>query len=290
MITWWSLSLFISLGSCVFLNLNKKHKLEGLRARAWSTMIAYIILSPALFLVPFPKDPAFYLCAFLGGTLMSFVGEIYFNLSAKYGGPVVSLARPLSIIFAFFVWAFIEPFETLEMLSRPIVLIGVLASFTLAIWGQVRMVKDNVNVKQALKFLTAAAFLGGLTAPVVKYGMSFTWELSHIFLWSFFFHLAGSTMCFCRHAFKRNSQPLYTREFMKFGLTLGPYHASFGPMFAFALFLAPNPAFVGLISMLSTVWLMLYYAARKDEAHIRPRSVTMLLSAAVILIVSTKSL
>lgn len=290
MITWWSLALFISLGSCVFLNLNKKHQLEGLRARGWSTLIAFLILSPSLFLVEFPKEPAFYLCAFIGGTLMSFVGEIYFNLSAKYGGPVVSLARPISIIFAFFVWTAIAPSETIEMLSRPVVLLGVLASFALAIWGQIRMVKDNVNVKRALKFLIAAAFLGGLTAPVVKYGMSFTWEFSHVFLWSFFFHLSGSVMCFCRHALKRNNQPMYSKEFMRFGITLGPYHASFGPMFSYALLLAPNPAFVGLLGMLSTVWLMLYYKVRGQDSHVRPRSVAMLLSAAVILIVATKGL
>lgn len=290
MMTWWGLALVISFGTCVFFNLNKTFQLDGLRARGWSTGCAALILTPCLFVFDWPDSPVFYVCAFAAALLMSYAGEITFNLSAKYGGPLVSLSKPLAILCAFFIWAAIEFSETIVMLSDPLRVLGISLAFVLAFWSQLRLIKDNVNIKQAMKYLIVAALISGMVSPIVKYGMSYTVEVQQVLIWIFFFHGLGSILCFTRHALKRNNEPVYSKGFVKFGLTLGPFHVVIGAMFAWAVHLSPNPAFVSLITLLSTVWLMLYYALRGQEAHVKPKSVAMLLTAAVVLVLSTKGI
>ena len=290
MVTWWTLALAISFASCIFLNLNKKFQLDGLRARGWSTFFAASYLSPILFFIYLPTDPAFYLCAFIAGCMMSFVGEIYFNLGARYGGPVASLSRPFGIICSFIVWAAYDWQNTLIMLSDPIVGFGILAAFTLAMWGQMRLVKDNKSIKTAIKALVAAALIGGLVSPITKFGMEFTITPQQALVWTFFFHVSGSAMCFLRHCLRNTDDPIVTKKHLHFGYMIGLYNALFGPMYAYAVLLAPNPSFIGLVVMLTTVWLMIYYKLRGQDALVRPKAVAMLLTAVTVLVFTTRGL
>lgn len=288
--TWWVLAIIVSFANCIPLDINKKLKMDGIRGRGWTSFFAFSFLTPIVWFIDFPTSPQFYVSALIAGILMSFIGVSILNLSREHGGPLTSLTRPIQILSSFFIWAAIEPFETIQMLSNIYVIAGIALAFVCAGLGQWYMVKGRVELHGALKTLLIVGFIAGFMSPLTKYGMSFTSEFAQAYVWGWCVHLTSFPMCFIRHCTRSGERPsLFESHVLKGGLIIGTIKVLIGPLIVTAYHLSPNPAFATLIFMLATVWLMIFYKIKKQETHINIKTAFLMILSAVIIIGTTNA-
>lgn len=288
--TWWILAVIVSFANCVPLDINKKLKMDGVRGRAWTSITAFVLLCPVMFFVTLPTDPVFYLAAFVAGILMSFIGISILNLSREHGGPLTSLTRPIQILSSFFIWAAIEPLETREMFSHPLVIAGIAVAFLCAALGQWFMVRGRVELRGTLKILIATGFLAGFMSPLTKYGMTFTSEFSQAYVWSWCVHMISAPMCYLRYRLRSGEKASFFEPFViKGGMIIGGIKFLIGPLIITAYHLSPNPAFATLIFMLATVWLMIFYRIKNQQTHINIKTAFLMILSAVIVIATTNA-
>ena len=288
--SWWLLALFVSFANCIPLEINKKLKMDGIRGRGWTSFVAFTFLSPIVYFIEFPTDTQFYIAAGVAGVLMSFIGVSILNLSREHGGPLTSLTRPIQILASFFIWAAIEPEETVAMLSNGYVIAGIALAFVCAALGQWYMVKGRVELRGALKTLLIVGFIAGFMSPLTKYGMSFTTEFQQAYVWGWCVHLTSFPMCFVRHMTRGQDRPsLFESHVLKGGLIIGTIKVLVGPLIVTAYHLSPNPAFATLIFMLATVWLMIFYRIKKQQTHINIKTAFLMILSAVIIIATTNA-
>ncbi|GEM_PF-1398942 len=288
--TWWLLAIIVSFANCVPLDINKKLKMDGIRGRGWTSFFAFSFLTPIVWFIEFPTAPEFYAAALVAGILMSFIGVSILNLSREHGGPLTSLTRPIQILSSFFIWAAIEPFETLEMLSNAYVIAGIAFAFICAGLGQWYMVKGRVELHGALKTLLIVGFIAGFMSPLTKFGMGFTDQFAQAYVWGWCVHLTSFPMCFLRHQFRSGPRPsLFESHVLKGGLIIGTIKVLIGPLIVTAYHLSPNPAFATLIFMLATVWLMIFYKIKKQETHINIKTAFLMILSAIIIIATTNA-
>ncbi|MGM0422868.1 MAG: hypothetical protein ACQEQL_07215, partial [Pseudomonadota bacterium] len=199
MITWWVIALGTSFLNAVWFDLNKKFQIDSICGWAWISCFSALLFSPSLFFVEIPTDPLFFVSLIVVGALMSYGGVLLFDLSARYGGPVASLGRPLQILFSFIIWCLIDWQHTVELFSRIEVLLGVIIAFLLAAWGKFRLVKDIFNIKAAAGALVLVGLISGMQGPVTKLGMMFTWELEQALVWACLSHVAVFVITISRY-------------------------------------------------------------------------------------------
>ncbi|TVQ84212.1 MAG: hypothetical protein EA357_03890 [Micavibrio sp.] len=287
---WWIYALYVSFGNAIRSNLNSHYKADGVRARLWSSFVGAVLLSPALFLAQWPSNIEFYLSLAVVCGLSSMLSVKLLDLSARYGGPVATLSRPFHVFFSFFLWGVIVFDETIEMMSDPFVAVGVIAAFLLASAAQFSMYKNGLDIKQALRELIIVAAGGAVMAVVVKYGMLFTDHFMQILLWVCLTQSGVFVLSCIRARLRYPVAEICDRHIMKAGTVMGVMNAAVIPVLILSLKLTPNPAFTSMIFMLATVWLMVYYKIRGQDARVKPVQIAMLLFAAVLLIASTNKI
>tara|TARA_R110002124_G_scaffold10469_2_gene52225 strand:- start:50 stop:925 length:876 start_codon:yes stop_codon:yes gene_type:complete len=289
-IPWWGFALYVSAGNAIRSNLNSHYKADGVRVRLWSSLVSAVILSPFLFIARWPENIEFYISLALGCFLVSTLSIKLLDLSAKYGGPVATLSRPFHVFFSFTLWGLVAFDETVQIMSDPKVLTGVMIAFLLATASQFSLYRNGVDLKHALKELLFVAVCGAIMSVVIKYGMIFTEGYEQALLWGCLTQTGVCVISAIRSKLRHSVKEIADRHIMKAGLVMGIMNAAVVPAVILSLRETPNPAFTSIIFMLSTVWLMIYYKFRGLDARVRPMQIAFLLLSAVILIAATHKL
>jgi len=290
MIPWWGFALYVSFGNALRSNVNHHYKIDGVRARLWSSLFSFIILSPALFFAKWPQSVEFYLSLAVGCVLVSTLSIKLLDVSARYGGPVATLSRPFHVILSFIFWGMVAWDDTLALLSDKWVLIGVATSFLMATGAQFWMSRNQADIKSALKELLQVAVMGAFMSVVIKYGMIFTNGIWEVMLWVCLTQAGVACIAFTRSLIRHPASEIPLKRLVSAGFVMGMMNAAVVPAMAMSLRGTPNPAFTSMIFMLSTVWLMIYYKIKGQNARVKVWPVVILLLAAIILIVSTSKL
>jgi hypothetical protein len=272
---WWVIALYVSFGTALSTNLNNKFQLDGLRLKVILASVSGISLLPTFLFIPVPQEPFFYLSMICAAVLLSINETKVLDMSAEYGGPFATLARPLIIILTFVIWAVIAYEDTRILLSANYVLPGVLVSFVLVAVGNILIVRHSVFATTGLKSLLHIAVLGALIAILIKLGMVYRDTLYQVFLWTCMLNILIGVSAFIRWWFKSNKQPI-TKDYIKYGSLMGILNTLIAPATTAAVALAPNPAFASGVFMLSTIWLSIYYKIIGQNAHMSFTSAIMI--------------
>jgi len=202
---WWVIALYVSFGMALSANLNNKFQLDGLRLKVILASVSGVSLLPTFFFIPIPHEPFFYLSMVCCAILLSINETRVLDMSAQYGGPFATLARPLIIILTFIIWAFIAFDETLTMIDNSYVLFGVLASFVLVIIGSLSIARYSEFAKKGLRPLLEIAILGALIAILIKLGMEYRDTLYQVFLWTCMLNILIGISAFIRWRLKKDN-------------------------------------------------------------------------------------
>jgi len=255
---WWLIALYVSFGMALSTNLNNKYQLDGLRLKVVIAAVSGISLLPSFLFVSLPQEPFFYLSMVCAAVLLSINETKVLNMSAEYGGPFATLARPLIIILTFLIWAGIAFNDTMALLRNPIVSFGIAVSLICVVFGNVLIARYSVLAKQGLKMLFQIAILGALIAILIKLGMMYRETIYQVFLWTCMLNILIAVSAFIRWSCMRDRQAI-TKNYFKYGALMGILNTFVAPATTAAVALAPNPAFASVVFMLSTIWISIYY-------------------------------
>lgn len=137
----------------------------------WSRVLVVIVLSPIIPFFDLPTDWRFY--AVLVATV--FFGTVAdmrtFNVSAKYGGGVVSRVQPLVVWGTFFLWFLFDPALLQKYAAHPFNTAGILLALGGCVFFAQRLNKCAIT-KAAMIEMLPALFGYTMTMVLNKYAMA----------------------------------------------------------------------------------------------------------------------
>lgn len=258
----WALG-FSFLGALI-IGFNHAFKVDG-RALVVGRMIGVLPLALAFAAwLPWPTDVDFYLTAFAMGVLLA-VGEILlFDAAAVHGGRLAALYIPLKTILAFVAWAAWAQAWPLGWR-----MLAVLACFAASAWalGHIRRTDASWRAIRAVVPVAILFALGDVVAKevlptpgggLVEIGGAVSAYLLASNIGAAVVGLGGG-----RALLPVLSDPRALGVAAGFGAFL--YLCIM--VLLVTISLAPNPGYVGAITMLSAVWLALWARWRQGEAN-----------------------
>lgn len=211
----------------------------------------------SVLLLPWPHDPIFYCVAALMGILLAFSDKLLFDASHVHGGRLASLYIPMKMLVGFALWGLLMPSSVTMLLAEPWRAVLVVFGFILcshALWGM----RKHETSKAAILAVVPVAVLLALGDVVAKSALgSPEGGMAHV---------VGSAAAFLTVTTGVGSLVGMVMA-GKFRPTAREVllSAMFGALlmaslcvFLVTLALAPNPGYVGAITMLSSFWLALH--------------------------------
>ncbi len=167
----WAVFAVISAAfSAVFYLINQYLRQPGHLLVFWMRVIAVVALAPVMTMFSWPTDPVFYVCVALT-VVFSTIGDIRtFDISAKYGGGVVSRLQPLIVWGSFVLWFAFDPARIGYYLTHPWHGLGVCVALAGCVYFAMRMNRSPLNRAAFFEMLPA---LGAYVAVTVlnKYAL-----------------------------------------------------------------------------------------------------------------------
>ncbi len=156
--------------SAVFYLINQYLRQPGYLLVFWMRVLAVVALAPVMGMITLPDDPRFYLGVALT-VFFSTYGDIRtFDVSAKYGGGVVSRLQPLIVWGSFAVW-FAFDWSLIDFYaSQPLRTLGICAALGGCVYFAMRMNKSPLNREAFTEMLPAlGAYV--MTTVLNKYAL-----------------------------------------------------------------------------------------------------------------------
>lgn len=152
--------VFMSVGAAffmsVFLLINQYWKQPGVYLVLWSRILIIAVMTPFMFLyIEFPDNTAFYIIVFLTAVFGAFGDMRSFNVTAVYGGGVVSRLMPFTVFGGFFGWLVVHPELIATYLSKPVQTLGILVALSGCVWFSTRLKKCDVTTAAFKSILPA---------------------------------------------------------------------------------------------------------------------------------------
>lgn len=170
---WAAFSLVAAAFSAAFYLVNQYSRQPGGAVVLWMRAAVVVLMTPWMFHVAWPQNPVFYgiviLTAFLG-----VLGDVRtMNVSAQYGGGVVSRVMPMTVWGSFFLWMSFNPGLFGEYLARPLNSLGILAALAGCVYFAARLRKCDLTqsaMRAMLPALVAYTFSVTLNKVAMDYG------------------------------------------------------------------------------------------------------------------------
>lgn len=167
---WAAFAVVAAAFSAVFYLINQYLRQPGYLLVFWMRVLAVVALAPVIGLFTLPDDPRFYGAVALT-VVFSTYGDIRtFDVSAKYGGGVVSRVQPLIVWGAFAVWFAFEPSLLGQYLGQPLRTLGICATLGGCVYFAMRMNRSPLNREAFAEMLPAlGAYV--MTTVLNKYAL-----------------------------------------------------------------------------------------------------------------------
>lgn len=236
--------------------------------------------------VTLPTNLSFYLPAAAMGIALAYSDILLADASHKHGGRLTALYIPLKMFMVFFAWLAIDTAQRNALFAAPLTLVGILACLAACAWAISHLRRSDASVA-ALKAILPVAALLALADVVAKLLLNTphdtsTPELALIAGGAVGWMLATGAVAALTSAvlLKRHRQPLGAPlQGMLQGFIFGMMLLGAITILLMALALAPNPGYVGAITMLSAVWLAIWAYFKKGERTNLRASLTLIASA-----------
>lgn len=268
---WPFLALLFSLCGAVIIGYNSYAKLDGTRlvVLRWFGVAPLSLLSAALF--PWPSEPTFYLVAAAMGVGLAFSDKLLFNAAHNHGGRLASLYIPIKMLMGFALWALLDP-SSLQPLFTPWKALTILAGFLACCLAMHHMRAQDATRAALIAVLPVAALLA-LGDVVAKEALNTTATTLAETAGSATAFLTvtvsiGSLVGLAMAGFPKTSFPMPNKREFLLSALFGAILLAGLTVFLITLALAPNPGYVGAITMLSTLWLAIHgYIHHKERTN-----------------------
>ncbi len=255
---WFIVALICSLLNGIFIYINQIFKLAGPLFMVFRCVGQFFALLPfIMFFAPIHNIPFYILCT-VQGCLIAFNDYRFFRSAKAFGAEVTSSLQPLSIGMIFVLWLAVNPANLTEMLMRPLHMVLVILCLIGITFSILRMKKAKYS-SRAMKYLLPCLCLISVNDVINKEAMMYGAQnlISAIYFYCLITaFVAGSVNLYIylqKHAL---GSLLETQYRMKAGVIVFLITASMISK-NYAMYLAPNPAYVSAIIFLYPLWIVL---------------------------------
>ena len=288
---WFFVALVCSLLNGVFIYTNQIFKLAGPLFMVFRGVGQFLALLPFVMFFSPIENVAFYLLCFAQGCLIAFNDYRLFRSSKAFGAEVTSSLQPLAIGLIFVLWLVVHPADLKAMLQQPLHLALIMLCLCGITFSILKMKKAKSSA-QAMRYLLPCLCLMSINDVINKEAMIHGAE-----------HLVSAIYFYCLiTAFVSGSANfiLYLKKH-KLNELKAPHYKFRAPVIVllvtlcmisknYAMFLAPNPAYVSAIIFLYPLWIVLgnmlyrHCGGKIACAGVRLSTVSVLLTSVIGLI------
>lgn len=297
-LNWISYALFASFSAALMAQANHHLQMRGTLLVLLRSVFTVLLLAPVVALVSWPGHTSFYVYFFLGA-LSAFVGDVLlFDAARKFGGRLTSMFMPVTIISSFLLWCAIDRLYLTQLLDTPLTSFGIIGCLLLAVYGIASLRNCDVSWP-AFKQVFFVGLSYSLIDIFVKLGMEGTNFQQTAILFAFIKAAASLPFAWLAIRFKREAGlgalqnwgeivAGKRRFFLMVGLIVGAISVANSYALNMAVGLSPNPGYVGVLVLLSIVWLSLYNRLRGFDDRASVKNIAMLAVSAAGLILLTR--
>ncbi|MCM1324040.1 MAG: hypothetical protein NC218_07750 [Acetobacter sp.] len=288
---WFIVAIFCSLLTGIFLYTNQVFKLSGPLFMVFRGVGQFLALLPFVMLFQPVHNIAFYILCATQGCLIAFNDYRLFRSSKAFGAEVTSSLQPLAIGLIFILWLVVNPADLKAMLNAPIHLVLVILCL-LGITVSILKMKSAKTSSRAMKYLLPCLCLLSINDVINKEAMMSGAEnlVSAIYFYCLITaFVSGGVNLYVylkKHQFVELLKPQYRIKavVIVFLVTMSMICKNY------AMFLAPNPAYVSAIIFLYPLWIVLgnmlyrHFGGHIACASVRLSTVSVLLTSVIGLI------
>ena len=269
---WQILALLTSFATAAYIHANNMFQVEGITLVFLRGLVFTAVCWPVMFMFPLPQTLNFYLFSLAVGGCVALGDKALFSAAAKHGGRLTSLFISLKIFFVFSVWSFIAPEGFLELWHQPLIFTGIVVCYAAMVAAMMGLRKQDASLAALIAIIPAAVFLG-LADVLTKLSLEGV-SLAQFTQFFWLGQVAAMVVAGIMKSYGKlttEKAPIFTRHNF-----IGTFGVILPFLFLITFFLtavakAPNPAYVGGITVLTTVWLTLYYHWKKvDNSSLTP--------------------
>lgn len=275
-ILWILLSLIAAICMGSFYLICQYYKTPGQYLVIWSRILVLLALSPILFLMEWPDDPRFYIAVAITGVIGGLADLRVMNVTADYGGGVVSRLQPLGIGIAFFLWLFVKPEQFLIYQQHPWHAAGIVLALLGCVYFSSILRKCTISAP-ALRQLIVPIFGYACNIVIAKYAFDHSPFHSGVYFYMFIQSLCVAPLIFGYALMSKKPTLSLDRQMFFSKVIFVPSFFMFiiwmVHMFAknYANTMTPNPSYVAALVLTCPVWVMLFYkiVGHKEDANVK---------------------
>lgn len=286
MLTWPVLALIFSFFGAMIIHANHIFKLDGFIAVFIRGFILLGVGLPISLLFGAPEESNFYIFAALSGVLITAADVLLMNAAARHGGRLTALYIPLKIYFVFILWSIIDPASLTGLNTWQITAIIGCFSVTTAAFLNFR--KSDASMAALVSVVPISLLFTGADV-FAKQAISTTNLLGSALMFLTISGIVAAILSglWIKFHRKQNIKAVLIRSNIVGATVMGALLIVGIPIMLMAFALAPNPAYVGAITVLSSVWLTVYYKLfRGDDASLIASLIMVASSIVLTLVVS----
>lgn len=288
---WFIVALVCSLLNGIFIYTNQVFKLAGPLFMVFRGMGQFLALLPFVTFFTPVYNVTFYILCTLQGCLIAFNDYRMFRSSKAFGAEVTGSLQPLVIAPIFVLWLMVNPADLMQMLRHPLHLFAAvlcLAGITFSIL-KMRGVKAS---SRAMKYLFPCLCLMSVNDVINKEAMMHGAAdlVSAIYFYCLITAFISGSANFYVYLKKHKISELLKRQYrLKAGIIVFLVTVCMITK-NYAMFLAPNPAYVSAIIFLYPLWIVLgnmiyrHFGGKISCASVRLTTVSVLLTSVIGLI------
>lgn len=260
---WWPfLALGFSFCGAVIVGFNHWAKLDSTRlvVLRWAGVVPLALL--AWLVLPWPVHAEFYAVAAGMGVLIAFSDILLFKAAATHGGRLAALYIPMKMLLGFAVWGAIDPASVTAVAGVWWRLLLVLAGFALCSGALFSLRKQDASWAGLMAVVPVAVLLA-LGDVVAKYALNTSADGVAAVVGSAVAFVTvtttmGTVVGLILIGIKHRTFAMPTRRELVLSAAFGAILLSSLSVLLMALAIAPNPGYVGAVTMLSALWLAIH--------------------------------
>lgn len=288
---WFIVALVCSLLNGIFIYTNQVFKLAGPLFMVFRGMGQFLALLPFVMFFTPVQNVTFYVLCCMQGCLIAFNDYRMFRSSKVFGAEVTGSLQPLVIAPIFVLWLVVNPADLRAMLNAPLHLCAVILCLAGITFSILKM-KGVKTSSRAMTYLLPCLCLMSINDVINKEAMMHGGEdlIAAIYFYCLITAFISGSVNFYIYLKKHKMTELFKRQYsvkaavIVFLVTVCMITKNY------AMFLAPNPAYVSAIIFLYPLWIVFgnmvyrHFGGKIVFASVRLSTVSMLLTSVIGLI------
>lgn len=294
---WYTAAFLSSLLLAVRSDVNRWYKLDGLRLNFFTNLFLAALMVPFIMDAYWPEvGSLFYVIAFIVSILVTVVMTVKNNLSANFNGRVSNMEMPIKTFVLYFFWWLLDPEALQRSIDNPVETAGVILMLILASYALNHTRKGDVGWHIFVQ-IVPIALISSVGDALTKYALEDyqgnIMDAMYLFiaLTAFGSMVISGVTIYARPSFAKPREgkiPKLLAPNMIRASVITSVVAFFMLITLFyALYAAPNPAYVTALNMLTPIWLLVFHKLRGIPDDASPYMGALMVVSAIGLILIT---